>query len=186
MNSPAPRTCPWWLIPTFDNPLRRLVHDPQRILAHHVHPGDTVLDIGCGMGYFTLPLARLVQPGGMVIAADFQPQMLEGLRWRAERAGLLERIRFIQSTPTHIGLDCPLDFVLAFWMVHEVRLPEPFLREIHTALKPGRACLVVEPVIHVPAQEFAQTVCLAEGLGFGIQDTQQVRLSRVVLMQKNQ
>jgi len=71
--------CPWWLCFTFDNPLRRLIHDPESILGSYVRYGDTVLDIGPGMGYFTIPLAGLVGPSGLVIAADVQQRMLDAL-----------------------------------------------------------------------------------------------------------
>ena len=85
-------TCPWWLLFTFDNPLRKLIHDPIKILSPFVESGDTVLDVGCGMGYFSLGLAELVGEKGKVIAADLQPQMLAGLSKRAASAGLDERI----------------------------------------------------------------------------------------------
>ena len=88
---PAGNICPWWLCPTFDNPLRRLIQDPDRILAGLVQPGETALDIGCGMGYFSIPLARLVGPEGKVICVDLQEQMLAGVRRRAERAGVADR-----------------------------------------------------------------------------------------------
>ena len=54
--------CPWWLCFTFDNPLRRLIHSPETILSKYVRSGDTVLDVGPGMGYFSIPLAGLVGP----------------------------------------------------------------------------------------------------------------------------
>ena len=79
---PAGNICPWWLCPTFDNPLRRLIQDPDRILAGLVQPGETALDIGCGMGYFSIPLARLIGPEGSVICVDLQEQMLAGVRRR--------------------------------------------------------------------------------------------------------
>jgi SAM-dependent methyltransferase len=82
------RVCPWWLCYSFDNPLRRLVHDPERILNPHVNPGMTAVDIGCGMGCFTLGLAKLVGPGGKVIAVDLQEEMLAALGRRARKAGL--------------------------------------------------------------------------------------------------
>lgn len=52
------RVCPWWLAYTFDNPLRRFLHDPVKLLASHVREGMTVADIGCGMGYFMVALAE--------------------------------------------------------------------------------------------------------------------------------
>jgi ubiquinone/menaquinone biosynthesis C-methylase UbiE len=187
MNSKVPlhaRTCPWWLLPTFDNPLRRLVQDPARILAGTVRPGDSILDVGCGMGYFTLTLAEMAGEEGRVIAADLQPQMLAGLRRRADRAGLTQRIQLLVSTPDRIGVTGPIDFALAFWMVHEVRQPEPFLREIFTALKPGGKLLIVEPRIHVPGPAFERTVNLAGSLGFVVTGRPRVRLSRAVLLSK--
>ena len=77
--------CPWWLCFTFDNPLRRLIHNPDRLLRSWIAPGQTAIDIGCGMGYFTLPMARLVGNSGRVIAVDLQAQMLDRLQRRAER-----------------------------------------------------------------------------------------------------
>lgn len=73
-----PRICPWWMTYTFDNPLRRLLHDRRRILGPFVRPGMRVADIGCGMGYFTLGLADLVGPQGKVLAVDLQKRQLEG------------------------------------------------------------------------------------------------------------
>jgi ubiquinone/menaquinone biosynthesis C-methylase UbiE len=183
-------TCPWWLLFTFDNPLRKLLHDPRTILEPYIHAGDTALDVGCGMGYFTLELARLVRPEGSrnamgrVIAADLQPQMLAGLYQRAVRAGLLESIQILPARPDHIGLDCPLDFALAFWMLHEVRERGKFLQEILDALKPGGRLLIVEPLIHVSSRSFSDTISLAEQLGFTIQARPAIRSSRAVLLNK--
>ena len=83
-------TCPWWFTWTFDNPLRRLVHDAHKMLEPYVVPGSRVADIGCGMGYFTVELARSVGPAGNVQAVDVQPQQLRVAERRCRRAGVAE------------------------------------------------------------------------------------------------
>ena len=175
-------TCPWWLLFTFDNPLRRLIHKPEVILSPYLGPGDTVLDIGCGMGYFSIPMARLVGQDGQVIAADLQEQMLAGLQKRAENAGLAERIQPHRSFPDDIGVDQPVDFVLAFWMVHEVRDQGHFLGQVFELLNPGGSFLVVEPRIHVSGKAFDKTLSLAQEIGFRALERPRVRASRAVLL----
>jgi ubiquinone/menaquinone biosynthesis C-methylase UbiE len=177
----GPHTCPWWFGWTFDNPLRRLVHDPARILDGLVRPGDTVVDIGCGLGFFTIALARLVGPEGRVIAVDVQDGMLARARRRAERRGVADRIRFHRCAPDRLGLDCEADFVLAFWMVHEVSQPATFLSEVRALLRPSSRFLVAEPKGHVPAASFARTVDRIRAAGFEVTAGPSVRFSRSVL-----
>ena len=73
----SPHVCPWWLCYSFDNPLRRLIHNPQRILSPYIKQGMTVLDAGCGMGYFSIGMAKMVGDSGKVIAVDLQQKMLD-------------------------------------------------------------------------------------------------------------
>lgn len=173
--------CPWWLIHTFDNRLRRMFEDPEQVVAGLVGPGQTALDIGCGIGYFTLPLARLVGPQGLVIAADLQEKMLAGVQKRAERAGLISRIRLHTCRPETLGLNEPVDFILAHWMVHEVPDKERFLREVYALLKPGAAFLMVEPRGHVSRSAFDRTVALARQAGLTFVADPKVGLSRAAL-----
>jgi ubiquinone/menaquinone biosynthesis C-methylase UbiE len=72
-----------------DNPLRSLLIRPNRLLRSHVRPGMTVLDVGCGPGFFTGVMAGLVGPEGTVIAADLQPEMLDLTKEKMIRRGLL-------------------------------------------------------------------------------------------------
>ncbi len=176
------RVCPWWLAPTFDNPLRPLIQNAYKILEGLVRRGDTVADIGCGMGYFTIPMARIVGPQGQVLAIDLQEKMLQGVRRRALKAGILKRISLQQAQSTNLGLGEHLDFALAFWMVHEVPDQPAFLDEVRSALKPGAKLLVVEPLIHVSAAAFQSTLEVAEALGFKFEEHRKVNLSRAMLL----
>ena len=175
------RVCPWWLAYTFDNPFRRLFQNPDRILGDYVKPGHTVLDIGCGLGYFTLAMARMVGEKGKVIAVDLQPQMLKRLRRRAERAGLQLRIHPHLSQKDSLDVKEPVDFVLAFWMVHEVDNQTSFFQEVHGLMKPEARFLVVEPKFHVTDSEFQKTVTIAHQTGLVSLDAPQVRFSRAVI-----
>ena len=77
--------CPWWLAFEFDNRLRHFFHNPEKMLGSYVSKGMTVLDVGCGMGFFSIGLAKLVCDKGSVIAADVQPKMLEAMQKRSEK-----------------------------------------------------------------------------------------------------
>jgi ubiquinone/menaquinone biosynthesis C-methylase UbiE len=178
-------TCPWWLAPTFDNPLRRWIQPADKILAGLVGPGQSALDVGCGMGYFTIALARLVGPEGHVIAADLQEQMLDATRRRLERYHLLERVQLLRSTPEQIGAPGLLDFALAFWMVHEVGDQAGFLSQTCALLRPGGRFLLVEPRLHVTGAAFEKTIKLAVTAGLRPVGNRAVRLSRAVIFQRS-
>lgn len=177
----GPHTCPWWFGYTFDNPLRRLVHDPRAILRGLVRAGDRAVDIGCGLGYFSLALAELVGPRGTVIALDLQSEMIERARRRAARRGLAARIDFGTCAPDRLGLNVPVDFALAFWMVHEVVEPRRLFAEVRAALRPSGRFLIVEPKGHVSSGRFEATVRLARTAGFTVVEGPPVRVSRSVI-----
>jgi ubiquinone/menaquinone biosynthesis C-methylase UbiE len=174
-------TCPWWFVYSFDNPLRRLVQNPRATLAGFVKGGQTVVDVGCGAGYFSLALAEIVGPEGKVLALDIQDQMLAISRRRAERRGLGRRIEFRLCAPDGLGLTDPVDLVLAFWMVHEVSDQKAFLNEIRGFLKPEGALLIVEPKVHVPEHRFQSTVDLARTTGFDVAPGPKVFFSRSIV-----
>ena len=178
-------TCPWWFLFTFDNPLRKLYQDPIRILTPYIKYGNTAVDLGCGMGYFSLPMASLGGEFGRVIAVDLQPQMLAGLKHRAEKNNLLERIKLHQCSQDQIGIPGPVDFVLAFWMVHEVHNSVAFLEQIQEMLKSQGHLLIVEPFIHVSEEKFQQTVTESLRVGFFIKDRPKIGFSRSVLLCKD-
>ncbi len=176
--------CPWWLAYTFDNRLRRWIHRPERLLDAYVRPGMTVVDIGCGMGHFSLGMARMVGRRGEVVAVDLQPQMLEVLSRRAEKQGLADRIRLHRCRADALGLEMAADFALTFWMAHEVGDLQPFMREIHALLTAGGSYFLAEPRLHVTADRFRRIAETAKRAGFTECSRPAVRLSRAVVFRK--
>ena len=173
--------CPWWLCFTFDNPLRKIIHDPIAILSPYVQQGYTAIDIGPGMGYFTIPLAELVGPTGHVTAIDIQPKMLSALMARAQKKGLSDRIKTHLASPDSIGFYEKADFILAFWMAHEVPDHRRFFSEIRNLMKPEGFFLLVEPLIHVSKKNFARAIETAKELGFVIKESPKIRMSQSAL-----
>ncbi len=164
----AHHVCPWWLGYWLAGPLRRLRHDPGKILQPYVSAGMLVLEPGPGMGFFTLELARIVGAGGRVVAVDVQPKMLAALRRRARRAGLLERIDARLAEGASLGvtdLAGRADFVLAFAVVHEVPEQTRFFAETSLTLRHGGKMLICEPSGHVTDADFAASLALAKAAG---------------------
>ncbi|MDA8423815.1 MAG: class I SAM-dependent methyltransferase [Nitrospiraceae bacterium] len=176
--------CPWWLAWTFDNPLRRVIHKPEAIVGPYLHEGMTVADIGCGMGYFSLAMAKIVGEGGIVIAVDLQQKMLDLMQARAGKAGVAHQIHSVCATTEDIGIKDPVDFVLLFWMAHEVKNIPRFFGQIYSVLKKGGNILYVEPRLHVPDRRFQEILGHARQAGFQINDAPQVRLSRAAVLSK--
>ncbi len=176
--------CPWWICWSFDNPLRQLVHNSDQLLKDLVEPGDTGLDLGCGEGYFTIDMARLVGPTGRVIAVDLQEHMLKVLRRRAIRVGVTDSIETVVGSPDVLNVDTRVDFVLAFWMLHEVPDKDRLLGEIAAAMKPGARFLLVEPKWHVSQESYALSLKLAEAVGLIRVEDRSVRLSMATLLTK--
>ena len=177
--------CPWQLAPIIDNRLRPLVHNPEKIFAPYVTKGMTILDVGCGAGFASLGLAKLVGEEGLVIAADLQSKMLRMVKERAMREGLAERIRIHLCSPDHISLREKLDFAVAFFMVHEVPDVQAFLEEVCALLKPGGRFFITEPKIHVGLLAFQQIMRKAQVVGFEIAERPNVRFGRTVLLVKS-
>jgi len=178
------KVCPWWLAWTFDNPLRKWLHDPQQILGSLVTEGMTVADIGCGMGYFSVAMAKMVGASGKILAVDVQQMMLDLCRKRAFRAGVSDRVTTILAAPDDIRLDSPVDFVLAFWMIHEVKDIPKFFNQVAAVLKPGGRMLYAEPRVHVTKKRFEEILGHARNAGFRIADGPKVGISRAVVLMR--
>jgi ubiquinone/menaquinone biosynthesis C-methylase UbiE len=167
-----------------DNAFRKLVQNPQKILKPYIQPDMTVLDFGCGPGFFTREIAAMLTPPGKVIAADLQDGMLDILREKIAGTELEAKIRLHKCQKGCIGLDEQVDFGLAVWMVHEVSDKVRLFQELHRLLFPSGKFLVIEPLVHVSARSFADTCEMAEPCGFKIVDRPKVFFSRSALLAK--
>jgi len=179
--------CPVWIGYFLASPVRRLFQKPGRILEGLVQPGMQVLDLSPGMGFFTLPLARLVGPDGRVVAVDVQAGMLEGLQRRARKAGLGERIttRVCSATSLELGdLAGAFDFALAFAMIHELPDIPHFFEEVVQTLKPGASLLIAEPKGHVTRDGFGVTLQAAKAAGFEVVGRPRIAYCHAAMLQK--
>lgn len=151
-----------------DGRWRRFKYRPGRLVNTYVRPGDTVLDIGCGTGLFTLPIARRIGEDGQVIAVDLQEGMLEILKKKASHEKLLHRIQFHRAEQQSLVLEYPggIDVAFGCCVIHEVPDAARLMKEIFSLLVIGGTFLIVEPKHEVPADEFETTLAMAASAGF--------------------
>ncbi|MFO7569271.1 MAG: class I SAM-dependent methyltransferase [Smithellaceae bacterium] len=175
------RLCPRWMCFTFDNGLRRLVQNPDRIVRAYVRGGDTVLDVGPGIGYFTIPMAKIVGDRGRVIAVDIQQAMLDGIQKRAVRAQVADRVSLHLASPDSLNVTAKADFILAFWMAHEVPDQHRFFTQLRAVLKENGKFLLAEPGLHVSKKQFEAQIARAQKAGFLLHSRPGVNLSLAAL-----
>ncbi len=176
--------CPRWLCFTFDNWIRRRIQNPDQIIKTYVRAGDTVVDVGPGIGFFTIPIARLVGDNGQVIAVDIQEEMLAATSERALNAGVAHRVTPQLASPTSLNVTVRADFILAFWMAHEVPDQKRFFAQLHTVMKEDGKFLLAEPKLHVSKTCFDTELDAAQKSGFRLLDRPDIPLSLAALFAK--
>jgi ubiquinone/menaquinone biosynthesis C-methylase UbiE len=107
-------------------------------------PGMTVCDMGCGNGFYTLKMAKLVGKEGSVLAVDIQAEMLRLLQSRAEEEGI-ENVRQILGTLIDPRLpDGKVDLILCVDVYHEFSHPEHMLIAMRKSLSPKGVIALAE------------------------------------------
>ena len=142
----------------------------------------SVLDLGCGPGVFTVEIAKLVGESGKVVAADLQDGMLNIVAGKIKGTLLEQRVMLHKCQENRIGLEGKMDFILAFWMVHEVPDHDRLFEELKSILNPGGKLFIVEPKFHVGRSAFQM---MTDGLvrtGFKIVGKPKVFFSRAILL----
>ncbi len=184
----AHKVCPWWLGYWLVCPVRRWWQDPGPIVAPYVREGMTVLEPGPGMGFFTLELAKRVGPSGRVVCVDVQQQMLDRLKRRAAKAGVLGRLDVRLAPAESMGiadLHSSIDFTLAFAVVHEFPDAQRFFADVAAASKPGATVLLAEPFPHVKRNVFEAQLQAATACGLVPDSRPKVSRSLAAVLRKS-
>jgi len=168
----SPLPCPAefaWLVEV-ENPLARATRSEQVVRQLAPRPGARVIDIGCGPGRVTIPLARAVGPGGEVIALDVQAAMLAKVAEKA-RTERLANIRLMQSDVRSARIDDgSLDGAVMVTALGEIPEAAKVLPWIFSALKPGGRLLVAETIFDPHFVRRARLREMARSAGFAERD----------------
>lgn len=166
-----PRPMPRQLAFTLDNPLRLAYRNPGETLGlYGFRAGMTVLDLCCGSGLFTVEMARMVGPQGVVHAVDVQRPLLDMAAKRLAEAGVAERVQLHHSSAAGLPLDDEsVDLAVIISSLGEIPDRVGALAEIKRILKPdGR--LAISDELFDPSYltaGYVRRVAEAAGLSFG-------------------
>lgn len=184
MDEDTGRVCPAAMAASLDNRFRRWFQNPSKILAPYLRVGMTMLDLGCGPGFFSVEAAVMVGETGRVIAADLQEGMLKRLEKKISDTELADRISLHKCSEDRIGLDETVDLVLAFYVVHEIPDRAGLFEELASLLSPGGRILIVEPPLHVTKAAFARTLAAAEQAGLQHEEGPKMTFSKTAVLRK--
>ena len=182
MTNKSTDVCPYQQAWTLDNWIRRLLQNPYKIVGEYIEEGQIVMDLGCGPGFLSLAMAKLVGEKGKVISVDIQEEMLQILKSKSELEGLSSRIILHKAQPEKLGISEMVDFALAFYMVHEVPDKKSFLSEVASHLKPDGRFLIAEPKFHVSKSDFDSTLEVARSVGLEQVSEPKISFSRAALL----
>ncbi len=176
------RVCPVENAGGLDSKIRKFLQNPRRILTPYIKSGMKVIDIGCGPGVFSVEMAKMVGLSGNVIAVDLQEGMLQILNRKIKGTDLEKIIKVHKCEQEKIGITDRADFILAFYMVHEVPNQASLFREMKSLLNTDGKVLIVEPKIHVSKKGFNEMLNSLVSLRFEVVERPKIFFSRSVLL----
>ena len=127
--------------------LRYRFFGPMKILeGAEIRPGQKVLEIGCGTGFFTIPAARVIGDQGCLVAMDILPISVETVAKKVQAANL-NNVRVIKADALNTQLEAEsMDTIMIFGVIPAPMLPmDKLLTEMHRILKPGGTMAVWPP-----------------------------------------
>ncbi|MDR3627294.1 MAG: methyltransferase domain-containing protein [Ignavibacteriaceae bacterium] len=182
------RVCPVWIGYLLASPIRKMFQNPLTILQPYIKEGMKVLDIGSAMGFFSIPMSKMVGNNGKVFSLDLQKKMLETLGKRANKAGVIDRIELRNCSAGSLNINDlkdEIDFALAFAVLHEVNDVSTLFKEVYTSLKSKGRLLIAEPKGHVDEKDFSKTLQVAKENGFVFLMQPRIAKSLTALLEKN-
>ncbi len=186
MSTRNERICPVEKADSLDTRFRRWLQNPKKILKPYIKEGMRVLDFGCGPGFFSLALAQMVGETGRVIAVDLQEGMLQKINDKIKGTELEERITLHKCEEDKIALNETVDFVLAFYVLHEVPDQQRLFNELNLLAKPNGKLLIVEPPFHVSKKGFSDTIKKATAAGFTEVERPKVLFNKAVVLKNSE
>ena len=176
------RVCPVEMAGGLDNAVRRFLQNPNKILKPYIKKGMTVLDLGCGPGFFSIEMAKMLGGSGKVIAADLQQGMLDRVSQKIKGSSLEKLIALHKCEAEKTGLAEKVDFILAFYMIHEVPDQDRLFNELISLLKPNGILYIIEPNFHVSKKSFTLMVEKLTGKGLEIIEKPKIFFSRTIAL----
>ncbi len=159
---------------------RRRWQNPETILTHiGLKPGQTLVDVGCGNGFFAVPATRIVGEGGKVYGLDIDASAIDELRERARREGLSNLVLTVGRAEETVLCDACADVVLMANDLHDFQDPKKALGSARRMVKPSgrladvdwkkkQATIVPGPPLRVRLSE-KEASDLIEASGFEIE-----------------
>lgn len=160
--------CPAWLawLVERDNPLAKVTHAKNIVKNLYVKPGMRILDVGCGPGRVTLPLAHAVGPSGIVVAMDIQSEMLKKTEEKAQ-AAKLSNIVYLHAGIGEKKLEHnTYDRIVMVSVLGEIPNQKAALQEVFDALKPDGILSVTEIIFDPHFQRQRAVLDLVTSIGF--------------------
>lgn len=173
-------------VSSLESRLRLILQNPRKILKKYVRSGMTVLDLGCGTGFFTLEIAKLLNKDGRVIASDVQKGMLDFLKQKLRNSELQRLIEIHNNPESTLCLIERVDFIFAFYSFHEMKYIDSIIRDLTRIVKPETMIFISEQKFHVSKSAFNKIIEKMEFNGFEICERPIVFFSRTVIMKIKQ
>ncbi len=160
-----------------EHPLRPLIHPARSTLEKfRLKPGDAVLELGPGIGYFTVEASRMVGPEGRLVCLDIQPPMIGAIRGRLDERNVTNADPMVGDALSLPLVDDSVDAAFLFTVLGEIPDRPRAMRELRRILKPGGVLSISESLVDPDYQLEDSVRDLCRASGFEVLDHSRERL----------